>query len=178
MRKDNGGERLGGRPDFVRDWLVPAVAALCAVLLIRGFVLDVNVVRGSSMRETLSEGDVMVARKFGLDSIGRGDIVTAEGVVGGDIIVKRVVGLPGESVRVDGNGIVYVDGQRLPEEYQSPTPGLVPEYPEADLGLDEYYLMGDNRWNSYDSRFFGPVSRDRIRDVAVLRIWPFETYWG
>lgn len=171
-----GQERLGEGNRTWTEWAMPVLVALVAVLLVRTFVFDVNVVRGTSMQETLSDGNIMIARKFALDSISRGDIVTATGVVGEDAIVKRVVGLPGETVRVDANGAVYVDGELLPEEYQSPTPGLLSEYAEVTLGDDEYYLMGDNRWNSYDSRFFGPVSRDRIRDVALIRVFPFAMY--
>lgn len=169
--------RLDDRNGWVRDWLVPMMAAALVVMTVRMFFLDVNVVRGTSMQDALTDGNVMVARKFSLEDIERGDIVTASGVVGSETIVKRVIGLPGESVRVDADGVVYVDGGKLPDEYQSPTPGLLIEYGSVTLGDDEYYLMGDNRWDSNDSRFFGPVKQEHIRDVAILRVFPFEVYW-
>lgn len=175
MTMGKNGENLGRRRDLT-EWFVSMAFVLLAVLLVRTFLFDVNVVRGTSMSDTLSDGNIMVARKFALDHIERGDIVTAVGVVGDDVIVKRVVGLPGEHVRVDNNGVVYVDGEKLPDEYQKETPGLESEYGDVQLGDDEYYLMGDNRFGSYDSRFFGPVPREDIRDVAVLRVFPFATY--
>ena len=175
MAMGKNGENLGRRKD-VTEWFVSMVFVLLAVLLVRTFLFDVNVVRGTSMNDTLSDGNIMVARKFALDDIERGDIVTAVDVVGDSVIVKRVIGLPGEHVRVDNNGVVYVDGEQLPDEYQKETPGLESEYGDVRLGDDEYYLMGDNRLGSYDSRFFGPVPRENIRDVAVLRVFPFATY--
>lgn len=168
--------RLGERTNIIRDWLLPMMMAVLIVMLIRTFVFDVNVVRGTSMNESLSSGDIMIARKFGLDRIERGDIVTVVGVMDEGLIVKRVIGLPGETVHIDSNGIVYINGEMLPDGYQEETPGLLSEYPDVILGDDEFYLMGDNRMNSYDSRFFGPVKRKNIRDVAVMRVYPFETY--
>lgn len=172
-----GNERTKtGKGRDLLEWFRSLMCMMAVVLLIRAFLFDVNVVRGTSMADTLEDGNIMVARKFALDSIGRGDIVTAVGVVGDEVIVKRVIGLPGEHVRVDRSGKVYINGEALPDEYQEETPGLVSEYGDVILEDDEYYLMGDNRMGSYDSRFFGPVGREHIRDVALLRVFPFTTY--
>ena len=132
-------------------------------------------VRGDSMRPTLRDGDLMHVRR--LSSKGaryrRGSIVVAEmpSPSGDDSLltnVKRVVGLPGELVRVGSGGAVSIEGISLsepylePEEQFAPGPGLLWLCDD-----DAYFLMGDNRADSWDSRRFGPVPASNI----VGRMW-------
>ena len=142
-------------------------------------------VEGESMLPSLADREtVLVVRMWPKwNRLRRGDVVVFEppGGVGG-IYIKRVVGLPGEDLRtVDGR--VYLDGQILEEKYVQ-TPGVqdhnVPA-PEDDgqtearewfNGLDEYFLLGDNRVGSIDSRVFGPVAAELIQGRAWFRCWP------
>ena len=92
------------------------------------------------------------------------------------MIIKRIVGLPGERITIRG-GFVYVDGQLLDEPYLEEgvmTSEHAKEYADLLLGDKEYYLLGDNRMNSRDSRDVGPVSRDDIEGKLFFRFLPLE----
>jgi signal peptidase I len=91
--------------------------------------------------------------------------------------VKRIVGLPDESIRLQG-GLVYVNGSLLNETYLHRRPYQRPEYDrEWWLGPEEYFVMGDNRSDSQDSRAFGPVRQDLIVGRVWFRYWPLRA-WG
>ncbi len=129
-------------------------------------------VEGDSMLPSLRHGEsVLVVRtRFRWNRLRRGDVAVfvSTGGVGGTYI-KRVVGLPGEDIKI-AEGMVYIDGVLLAEDYTLGTK----ETAETEWfnGLDEYFLLGDNRADSNDSRAFGPVSGDSIRGRAWSRCWP------
>ncbi|HJR73123.1 MAG TPA: signal peptidase I [Luteimonas sp.] len=132
-------------------------------------------VASTSMQPTLMRGDFIAVdtRDSTVAAIGRGDIVTyVPNEYPDQAWLARVVGLPGESIVAKDN-VVEVNGVRLPEPYlgaqQSADPTPVPVERVA-LGSDEYFLMGDNRPNSADSRFQGPVTRAALRGKARA-IW-------
>ena len=92
------------------------------------------------------------------------------------MIIKRIIGLPGERITIRG-GFVYIDGQQLDEPYLEEgmmTSEHSGEYADILLGDNEYYLLGDNRMNSRDSRDVGPVSRGEIEGKLFFRFLPFE----
>ena len=150
------------------------VFVVLVTAFVRAFVIDVNVVRGNSMSMTLLDGDMVLGCKFG--EISRGDIVTLWYEENEEVIIKRVVGLPGEQVVIDDGGIVYINGVKLEREYQYPTVGLEIPYSQVMLADDEYFVLGDNRYSSYDSRYFGPVEEKDIRDVTIFKLFPFTVY--
>ncbi|HPX93694.1 MAG TPA: signal peptidase I [Bacillota bacterium] len=160
--------------------------ALCFVFVyaLTQFVLQRNTVIGSSMFPTLEDKDEVFVEKISRlfpSGLKRGDIVTADSFRGFDdpheiMIIKRIVGLPGERITIRG-GFVYVDGQLLDEPYLEEgvmTSEHAKEYADLLLGDKEYYLLGDNRMNSRDSRDVGPVSRDDIEGKLFFRFLPLE----
>ena len=133
-------------------------------------------VEGDSMLPSLRHGEsVLVVRtRFRWNRLRRGDVAVFERPGGGGVIyIKRVVGLPGEDIKIAG-GRVYLDGNMMEEAYiQSTDDGAEGgEDQEWFNGADEYFLLGDNRASSADSRAFGPVSQEFIRGRAWFRCWP------
>jgi signal peptidase I len=127
------------------------------------------------MENTLRKGDrVLLDHRAGLSgSWKRGDIVmieTENGNWGEDRVVKRIIGLPGETVEIYG-GKTYINRRPLTENYLKETPDA--QYvPPITLGADEYYVMGDNRNHSGDSRELGPVKNAEIKGRALRKLWP------
>ncbi len=148
------------------------LAALAAMCSLRGRYYRVEVA-GDSMRPTLRPGEFLVLRR-GAPAPGRvdpGSIVALHDATG-RLILKRVIGLPGESLRVGRS--VLINRRPLIETYaQGETPQA--QFRGANqLAEDEYFLIGDNRGASTDSRDFGPVRRERIEGTAAFRYWPLR----
>ncbi|MBR3247021.1 MAG: signal peptidase I [Clostridiales bacterium] len=175
------------------DWVRTICIGVLAGIFIVVFLVQKDNVYGDSMSPTLSSGDAVFAQKISnyFKSYKRGDIVVLdghdmEGYTKKEYLIKRVIGLPGESVRIaDGN--VYIkpadaDEYYLLQENYLPSgtktimmlAGLDKGYDEVTLGEDEYYVLGDNRPVSNDSRYLGPFTSDRIKGVAIVRVYPFN----
>ncbi len=164
------------------------LAVLCATWLLIAFVVQRTTVEGSSMETTLSDGDNLFVDKisYRFRDPERYDIIVFPpeyenlGNTGPTkYFIKRIIGLPGETVEIDGEGNIYIDGELLEESYgreviEPDKVGTV-DYPVV-LGEDEYFVMGDNRNNSYDSRvaYIGNVRREDIVGRAWVRIWPLD----
>lgn len=155
---------------------------LCAVYLVIHFVGQRTQVQGSSMEPKLSSGDNLIVDKisYRFHDPERFDIVVFPfRYEENTFYIKRVIGLPGETIRIDEEGNILINGEILKEEYGKETirnPGRA--YEEITLADDEYFLMGDNRNNSTDSRdpSVGNVRRDEIIGRAWLRIWPLNKF--
>ncbi|MBR2821712.1 MAG: signal peptidase I [Clostridiales bacterium] len=175
------------------DWLRTICIGVLAGIFIVVFLVQRDNVSGDSMVPTLNSGDVVFAQKIStyVKNYKRGDIVILdgsdmEGYTSPEYLIKRVVGLPGETIRIkDGN--VYIkpadsaDFFLLQENYL-PTgtmtyvmdTGLKKGYDEVTLADNEYFCMGDNRPVSNDSRNLGPFTVNRIKGVAVIRVFPLN----
>lgn len=148
-------------------------------LLIK-FVGQRTEVIGSSMETTLSDRDNLILDKisYRMHDPNRFDVVVFPFRNGENkSYIKRIIGLPGETVMIDINGTIYIDGTELIESYGREVinnPGNAIN--EIVLGADEYFVLGDNRNNSEDSRFsdVGPVKRSEIIGKAWVRIFPFN----
>ncbi|HBU02907.1 MAG TPA: signal peptidase I [Acidimicrobiaceae bacterium] len=171
------------------EWVAVAVGALAVALLIKAFLLQAFYIPSESMTDTLNVDDRVLVNKlsYRIGDIERGDIVVFEKppAAPGSItdFIKRVAALPGETITfVDG--AVFIDGQLLNEPYldgvtRPNSEAIVSEgctnTPAADrctLAEGWYFVLGDNRDNSTDSRSFGPVEEDAIIGRAFLKVWP------
>ena len=162
--------------------VINVLICFAVVFVITQFIGQRTVVSGSSMEDTLSDGDNLIVDKvsYKLHDPERFDVVVFPYQYEEDTYyIKRIIGLPGESVRIDGGGNIYVNDQLLTENYGTETilnPGLANT--EIYLGPGEYFVLGDNRNNSTDSRFeaVGNIKGDDIVGKAWLRVYPFNSF--
>src|SRR5205823_5070948 len=162
---------------FLRDTLEIVFLALVLYVVIQYAVQTVHVL-GSSMYATLHDNDLLVASKisYKLHQPQRGDIIVFKppDEASRDFI-KRIIALPGERVHI-ANSVVYINGRVLHEPYL-PEPWIVnSNWPASGqdqlIPPNQYFVLGDNRNHSSDSRSFGPVDLDAILGKAEIRIWP------
>lgn len=148
--------------------------------LIVTFVAQRTVVEGKSMNPTLNDGDNLIVSKitYKVKDPERFDIIVFPFNGSKDTnYIKRIIGLPGETVQIDHAGNIYINQKKLEEHYGAETisyPGIAAE--PIKLGEDEYFVLGDNRNDSKDSRFsdVGNIKRSDIIGKAVFRLYPFN----
>ena len=177
------GERHGFLSGVI-EMVITVAVALAVALLLRTFVFEVYEVPTGSMLETIQEGDRLVGEKvtYRYSEPKQGDIVTFSNPDGSDTtLIKRVIATGGQTVNLV-DGVVYVDGVALDEPYtlgKASYPldysltGVTMSYPYT-VPEGSVWVMGDNRTNSLDSRYFGAVSVDDITSRAVFIFWPFS----
>ncbi|HEY5170148.1 MAG TPA: signal peptidase I [Acidimicrobiia bacterium] len=164
------------------EWALLIVSALLIALLIKAFLFQAFYIPSDSMVPTLKTNDRVIVNKlsYRLHAVHRGDIIVfkspPEVDPSVDDLVKRVIALPGETVEGRADGHIYINGKVLKEPYlpkgQSPGPGFA----VIRVPPGSYWVMGDNRSNSRDSRFF-PQHFIRKKDIVgrvFLRIWPLN----
>lgn len=161
----------------ILSWLVYILFVIGLTYLILTYVGQRTVVDGRSMNATLNDGDNLIVEKlsYRFHDPERFDIIVFPPYGTKEYYIKRIIGLPGETIRIDEAGNIYINDEILEEDYGLETirnPGRAIE--PITLGDDEYFVMGDNRNNSTDSRSaqVGNVKRDTIIGRAWLRIWP------
>jgi signal peptidase I len=168
----------------ILDWLRHILIAVLIGLLLVVFVVQRNEVIGSSMEPTLHTGDQLIVEKVSklVNAIHYGDIVTVDaqglpGHIGEKNIIKRVIGLGGDTIEVK-NGKVFRDGVELVEPYVHGLSTLVgdPAYAKVVLAENEIFVLGDNREVSLDSRRFGPIARSRVIGHVLLRFYPLNAF--
>lgn len=164
------------RPGAMRSWLRDLVVSVAVSAFIIIFLYQPVRVEGTSMLPRLEDQDRLFINKiaYRMGDIHQGDVVVFEYPRDhSKSYIKRVIALPGDRLRVD-HGRVYVNGKRLVEPYVPAR--FEDERSEAEIVLsaNEYWVMGDHRSISSDSRDFGPVDRDLIYGKAVFVYWPME----
>lgn len=166
----------------IMSWVLPFAAAILAALFIKNYLIINADVPTGSMENTIMPGDRFVGNRLAYIKSGanRGDIVVFRYPDNEkEIYVKRVIGLPGETVVID-NGKIYIDGSTEPleedylkEEWTVATGPYTFEVPE-----DSYFVMGDNRNDSWDARYWTNtyVTKDKILGKALFVYWPFSDF--
>lgn len=147
--------------------IIPYIVIVLVVVLIRTFIITPVRVDGDSMKNTLKNGDILLLYKLG--SINRLDIIVLDEEKDNEKIIKRVIGLPGETVAIK-KGKIYVNDKVIDDEFAY---GETSDYDKVTLEDDEYFILGDNRLISKDSRYFGPIKKSEIKGKIVFRLFPF-----
>lgn len=166
----------------ILSWILYMVVIIALTVLFLRFVMQRTQVLGNSMRPTLEDGDSLMVDKlsYRFTDPERFDIVVFPLRHGEETyIIKRVIGLPGETVQITEDGRILVNGEVLTEHYGLEViknPGRAAE--PLTLGSDEYFLLGDNRNNSLDSReaTIGNVKRSELIGKAFIRVYPFSSF--
>ena len=178
---------------WIKEAVVVVVVAVLVAVLLRAFVVQTFFIPSGSMEPTLQIGDRILVNKLSYDlhGVDRGDIVVfsrppTENCGGPEVndLVKRVIGLPGDVISLSG-GYVYIDGKKLDESWlPASEQGITVAGPAGNTSNlarpyrvpnDNYFVMGDNRTDSCDSRYWGPISRSLIVGKVELRVWPLSS---
>lgn len=148
---------------------------ICFVFLV-GYFFGIKEVRfyeiiSSSMEPTFNVGDrVMTVKKSRLAR--KNIVMIKDPVFGSEILAKRIIGMPGETVKIEGNK-VFINEKPLSEHYLKEDPAYSLE---KDIPQNHYFLLGDNRNNSEDSSTWGPVDEELILNKVVLKYWPIKEF--
>ena len=178
---------------WIREAVIVVVIAVLVAVLLRAFVVQTFFIPSGSMEPTLQIGDRILVNKlsYHLHGVDRGDIVVfsrppAENCGGPEVndLVKRVVGLPGDVLSLSG-GYVYVNGKKLDESWlPASEQGITTAGPPGNssnlarpyrVPANDYFVMGDNRTDSCDSRYWGPIVKSSIVGKVELRVWPLSS---
>lgn len=155
-------------------------AAFLVAMLVRAFVVEKVVVDGESMQPTFLDGQHCFIEKmsYRFHDANRFDVVVLTPPPGEvhEHFIKRVIGLPGETVQIK-DGFVWINGEKLEDPYGTTATSVygITEEPVV-LAEDEYFVMGDNRDDSRDSRMIGPIKSNKIVGRVCLRVWPFKEF--
>lgn len=182
---ESGGLTLDKKPkwqaisEFFWEMVRVAIISLVIILPVRYFLIQPFYVKGASMEPNFYDHEYLIIDEisYRFNEPKRGDIVVFKYPKDPkQYFIKRVIGLPGEKVRIE-NSAIFVNGTRLNEAYLPDTIETVLPlrgYGDVTLAGDEYFLLGDNRSQSLDSRIFGPVKREFIIGRTWIRGWPFN----
>ncbi len=170
--------------NFVFELIKIVTISLVIIIPIRQFLIQPFYVKGASMEPNFHDHEYLIIDEltYQLNAPKRGEVVVFRYPHNPqEYFIKRIIGLPGEKVKIyDGGVMIYnsahPDGIKLDEDY---IPGDVKTYSFAEedavqLENDEYFVLGDNRGSSKDSRSFGPVSKSYIIGRVIFRGWPFN----
>lgn len=152
-------------------WLIVLVILLS---MVHFFIVSISIIDGVSMEPSLKSGEIMAVDRFQdlFGTLHQGDIVTLK--FPGDPehrkYVKRLIGLPGDTVKI-ASGEVYINNQKLNESYLAKGTYTTPDLNRV-LKNDEYFVLGDNRYNSNDSRIWGPANKRYLIGSGLFILWP------
>ncbi|HNI36290.1 MAG TPA: signal peptidase I [Microthrixaceae bacterium] len=177
-------DRKRSRRSGALGWVLTIGVAVVLTVLLRTFILTAYSIPSPSMVPTLEVGDRVVVFQLNRDPA-RGDVIVFDRPPNDpksspddpDVLIKRVIGLPGETVE-SRDGQVYIDGKALVEDYLPE--GTETHNIDTPIEVPEGHLLvlGDNRGASFDGRYFGPIDKDLVVGRAIARIWPVSRLGG
>ena len=171
---------------YIVDFIETIVVALAIFVVVYLFLLQPHQVKGASMKPNFTDGEYILTDKisYRFSKPQRGDVIIFQAPTDPEVdFIKRIIGLPGEKVKIsDGKIIIYnsehKDGFTLNEPYDTkgPTSGgkEVPQNTVVTVDKDKYFVLGDNRVESFDSRSWGMLPKESITGKAWLRYWPLN----
>lgn len=175
-------QKLGTKKDTsnrsmeLKEWIQSIILAVIIAFVLKFFIIDFVFVDGSSMYPTLVDGDRIIVNQIGyrFHEPQYGDIITLHYDANTEY-VKRIIGKGGDTISITDN-VVYRNGVPLEEDYINTED--YPDFPEVTVPAGEYFVMGDNRAHSSDSRYqdLGFVTRSQIVGKVVFRFWPFTSF--
>lgn len=149
--------------------IIGYVLIILVVILVRTFIVTPIRVNGNSMNDTLKNGNLMILKKYEKNKIDRFDIVVVK--ARDEKIIKRVIGLPKEDIEYKADTL-YINGKEVEENFGK---GVTSDFKDY-CAEDEYFVMGDNRNNSVDSRMIGCVNKDQIMGTTNFVFFPFSKF--
>ena len=157
---------------FIRE-LIPYIIIIIAVVLFRSFIATPVEVEGKSMYSSLDDGEILLLKKYD-KNYKRFDVIVFKN--NNDKLIKRIIGLPGEKVEYKNNKL-YINGRYIKEEFlknnQTTYDFELKELGYKKIPKDHYFVLGDNRTNSTDSRMIGLISKNKISGKTNFIIFPF-----
>jgi signal peptidase I len=177
--------RRGPSRRAIIEWTAILAVAVLAAVILRAFIVQPYYIPSGSMEPTLKVGDKVLVNKLSYDfhSVHRGDIIVFkkppnDNTPGITDLIKRVIGLPGETIQSGANGDIYINGVLIKQPWLTAeakaNPG--PAIPKTVIPPGMYFVMGDNRGDSSDSREIGPIAKHLIIGRAFLLVWPLSRF--
>ena len=165
------------------SWLKSILFAIVIVFVMRQFVFSPSIVYGESMEPTFANNDRIIVSK--ISDVERFDIIVFNAPDGEEYYIKRVIGIPGDSIMMK-DGILYINGEPYDEPYLQKE-SVFADHVTGDFTLeqltgekrvpeDSYFVLGDNRLHSKDSRVFGFVHKDLVIGEVKFRFYPFSDF--
>lgn len=169
----------------IMSWIWPILIAVIIAVVVRQFLFAPVTVKGESMENTYHNNDRVIISK--ISKIKRFDVIVFESPVEDDHYIKRVIGLPGDHVKVE-NDVLYINDKIYEEAYEA---DHIKEYKQDELNFTEnftmedvtgekvvpegqYFVLGDNRQNSSDSRDYGFIQESAVNGVVVFKFFPWK----
>jgi signal peptidase I len=172
--KDNAGKAKKITREVI-GYLIAIISAVILAVLIRTFIFEPFIVPTPSMESTLMVGDKVIINKlsYNFTDVERGDIIAFHSPTEEDKeLVKRAIAVEGDEISLTSEGEIFINGERLDEDYLPDGQDIKYLNQVITVGEDEVFVMGDNRNNSFDSRFFGNIGEDKIFGEFVIIYWP------
>jgi signal peptidase I len=169
------------KSSFFKDTAIFAIIAIAVILPIRFFVAQPFIVDGSSMDPTFATNQYLIVDElsYRFEPVSRGDVIIFKYPNDtSKYFIKRVIGLPGETIQIEGTKVLIKNktnpqGFTLTEDYIAPA-NFVSDHILTTLSNSQYFVMGDNRGASFDSRAWGPVDKKYIIGRPLIRLFPLD----